>query len=278
MGETQHTRPAQPTSEFHARNFSTADVARLVAALDAQDEAAGVRRLRAWTQSALALRPGDRVIDVGSGTGSQTLALATAVGPSGDALGIEANPALRAVAEQRAAAAGSPARFLGGDALALPMPDATVDVVWCERVLQHLSEPDKAVGEIARVLRPGGRVALVDSDWATALLHPGDPEAVAALMSGALAAAANPYSGRRLLGQLSAAGLVIDDQGSQALIQDNATVPWPLVRMLGESTVRRGLMTEEQRESLYAELTEAAERGALHMSVTMFAVVAHRPA
>ncbi|WP_330285765.1 methyltransferase domain-containing protein [Streptomyces sp. NBC_00576] len=274
MGETRHTGP---TSEFHARNFSTADVARLVAGLDAQDGAAGVRRLRAWTQRALDPRPGERVIDVGSGTGSQTLVLAAAVEPSGDALGIEANPALREVAEQRGAAAGSRARFLDGDALALPLPDATVDVVWCERVLQHLSEPDKAVGEIARVLRPGGRVALIDSDWATALLHPGDPDAVAALMAGALAAAANPHSGRRLLGQLSAAGLVIDDQGSQALLQDNTTVPWPLVRMLGESTVRRGLMTEAQRERLYTELTEAAERGALHMSVTMFAVVAHRP-
>jgi ubiquinone/menaquinone biosynthesis C-methylase UbiE len=277
MGETQDTQPTQPTSEFHARNFSP-DVGRRVAALDAQDRADGVRRLRAWAQNALALRPGERVIDVGCGTGSQTQVLAAAVEPSGDALGIEASPALREVAEQRAEAAGSPARFRDGDALALPLPDATADVVWCERVLQHLSEPDRAVGEMARVLRPGGRVALIDSDWATALLHPGDPEAVAALMSGALTAAANPYSGRRLLGQLSAAGLVIDDQGSQALLQDNSTVQWPLVRMMGESAVRRGRMTEAQREHLYEELADAAQRGALHMSVTMFAVVAHRPA
>ncbi|MFI1360157.1 methyltransferase domain-containing protein [Streptomyces sp. NPDC020898] len=272
MGDTR------PTSDFHARNFSTADLARMVAALDTQDAAQGVRRLRAWTQTALDPRPGERVIDVGSGTGSQTLALAAAVAPSGEALGVEANPALREVAEQRAAAAGSPARFLDGDALALPVPDATVDVVWCERVLQHLSEPDKAVGEIARVLRPGGRVALLDSDWGTALLHPGDPEAVAALTAGVLSVAANPYSGRRLAGQLTGAGLVIDDQGSQALIQDNTTVAWPLVHMLGDSTVRRGLMTEAQRDRLYADLAEAAEHGALHMSVTMFAVVAHRPA
>ncbi len=71
---------------------------------------------------------------------------------------------------------------------------------------------------------------------------------------------------------------MIDDQGSQALIQDNTTVAWPLVHMLGDSTVRRGLMTEAQRDRLYADLAEAAEHGALHMSVTMFAVVAHRPA
>ncbi|MGW1715330.1 methyltransferase domain-containing protein [Streptomyces sp. NPDC002156] len=275
MGETSDIRP---TSEFHARNFATADVDRLVAGLDAQDAADGVRRLRAWAQNALAPRPGEHAIDIGSGTGTQTLALAAAVTPSGDALGIEANPVMREVAERRATAAGSPVRFLDGDALALPVPDATVDVVWCERVLQHLSEPDKAVGEIARVLRPGGRVALIDSDWGTALLHPGDPDTVAALTAGVLAMAANPYSGRRLLSQLTDAGLVVDDQGSQALIQDSGTVTWPLVRMMAESTVRSGLMTEAQRDRLYADLTEAAERGALHMSVTMFAVVAHRPA
>ncbi|UIX28686.1 methyltransferase domain-containing protein [Streptomyces sp. GQFP] len=274
MGETSDIRP---TSEFHARNFATADVDRLVEGLDAQDAADGVRRLRAWAQNALDPRPGEHVIDVGSGTGTQTLALAAAVAPSGDALGIEANPVMREVAERRATAAGSPARFLDGDALVLPVPDATVDVVWCERVLQHLSEPDKAVGEIARVLRPGGRVALIDSDWGTALLHPGDPDTVAALTAGVLAMAANPYSGRRLLSQLTDAGLVVDDQGSQALIQDSGTVTWPLVRMMAESSVRSGLMTDAQRDRLYADLTEAAERGALHMSVTMFAVVAHRP-
>ncbi len=52
---------------------------------------------------------------------------------------------------------------------------------------------------------------------------------------------------------------------------------WPLIRMLGESAVRRGALTEAQRDRAYADLAEAAERGALHMSVTMFAVVAHRP-
>ncbi|WP_105968957.1 methyltransferase domain-containing protein [Streptomyces geranii] len=274
MGETPDTRP---TSEFHAGNFSTADVDRLVAGLDAQDQADGVRRLRAWAQGALDPRPGERVIDIGSGTGTQTLALAAAVAPSGDALGIEANPVMREVAERRAAAAGGPARFLHGDAVALPVPDASVDVVWCERVLQHLSEPDKAVREIARVLRPGGRVALIDSDWGTALLHPADPDTLAALTKGILAMAANPYSGRRLLGQVADAGLVADDQGSQALIQDRGSVTWPLVRMMTESTVRSGLLTEEQRDRLHAELAAAAERGALHMSVTMFAVVAHRP-
>ncbi|MFE0508496.1 methyltransferase domain-containing protein [Streptomyces sp. NPDC058964] len=268
----------RPGSGFQTRNIDARDraaAAPLIGALDAQDANPGVRRLRAWAHEVLKVGNGERALDVGSGTGSWTRELAAAAGSAGSALGIEPNPWLRAVAEERAA--GSRARFMDGDALALPVPDASVDVVWCERVLQHLAEPDRAVAEMARVLRPGGRVALLDTDWATTVLHPGDPEILSALTSGALTGAANPYSGRRLVGQLASAGLVVDDRGSQALLQDHRSVAWPLIRMLGESAVRRGLLTEAQRDTAYAGLAEAAEQGALHMSVTMFGVVAHRP-
>ncbi|MGH1553644.1 methyltransferase domain-containing protein [Streptomyces sp. L7] len=204
--------------------------------------------------------PASGLLDIGSGTGSTTRELAAAVGSTGSALGVEPNPACGRSPEERAAEAGNAARFTDGDALSLPVPDASVDLVWCERVLQHLAEPDKAVAEMARVLRPGGRVALLDTDWATTILHPGDLEIMAALTSGALTGAANPYAGRRLVGQLSAAGFAIDDRGSQALLQDHRSVVWPLIRMLGESAVRRGALTEAQRDRAYADLTGRGRR------------------
>jgi SAM-dependent methyltransferase len=52
-----------------------------------------------------------------------------------------------------------------GDVQALDLPDDSLDGVWCERVLQHLPDPDAAVAEFARVTRPGGRVCLIDTDW-----------------------------------------------------------------------------------------------------------------
>ncbi|MDF9810918.1 methyltransferase domain-containing protein [Streptomyces sp. SPB162] len=268
---------SRPTSAFHVTNIGVTPTDRLIGALDAQADSAGVRRLRAWAHAAVAARPGERVVDVGSGTGSETQVLAAAVGPTGEVLGVEPHDGLRAAAELRAAAAGSAARFVAGDAVALPLDDAGTDVVWCERVFQHLAEPAKAVGEIVRVLRPGGRVVLLDTDWATSLLYPGDPQVVAALMRRALKAAANPHAGRQLVGLLATAGLEITDVGSQALIQSNTEVNWQLIRMLGESALREELISEQQRDALYTDLTSAADEGALHMSVTMFGVAARRP-
>ncbi|RAG86423.1 SAM-dependent methyltransferase [Streptacidiphilus pinicola] len=267
----------RPTSAFHAANADPAVTDRLVTALDAQAVYDGVRRLRAWAHARLGVRPGERALDIGSGTGSETQVLAAAVGPDGVALGLEPHPGLRALAERRAADVDSPARFVDGDALALPLADASVDVVRCERVLQHLADPARAVAEIARVLRPGGRVALLDSDWATFILHPAAPEIRAGLASVTRAAAATPEAGRHLAGWLAEAGLIVDDLGSDVLLHDPRTVTWPLVRGLGAAALQRGLITEEQRDRLYADLTAAAERSAFHLSVTMFAVIAHRP-
>jgi SAM-dependent methyltransferase len=267
----------RPTSGFHAANADPSATSRLTAALDSQAANAGVRRLREWAHTRLAARPGERALDIGSGTGSETRVLAAAVAPDGAAVGLEPHSGLRAVAEQRAADADSPARFLDGDALALPLPDAELDVVWCERVLQHLTDPARAVAEVARVLRPGGRVALLDTDWATFVVHPVAPEIRPALAAVTQATAATPDAGRSLAGWLAAAGLTVDAVGSDVLQHDPRSVSRPIVQGLGAAAVARGLITEEQRDRLYADLTAAAEQGAFHLSVTMFAVVAHRP-
>ncbi|MFI2606555.1 methyltransferase domain-containing protein [Kitasatospora sp. NPDC018619] len=268
----------RPTSAFHAANADPATTDRLVAALDAQAAVPGVRRLRAWAHARLGARPGEQALDVGAGTGSETQVLAAAVGGQGRAVGIEPHPGLRAVAEQRAADAGSRARFLDGDALALPLPDGGFDVVWCERVLQHLTDPAAAVAETARVLRPGGRIALLDTDWSTFVLHPVAPEVRPALATVVRGTAATPDAGRNLAGWLVAAGLSVDHLGADVLLHDSHAVSLPVVRGLGAAAVGRGLITEEQRDRLYADLAEAAGQGTFHLAVTVFAAIAHRPA
>jgi ubiquinone/menaquinone biosynthesis C-methylase UbiE len=267
---------SQPASFRLTAAPADGDVAHLIMALDTQAKQPGVRLLRDWARAALAAHPGERAVDIGSGTGEELQALADAVGAGGEAVGVDPIPGLLAEATRRAAESGSSARFVAGDAYSLPFEESTVDVVRCERVLQHLEEPERAVAEIARVLRPGGRVALLDSDWGTTIMHPGDPATIQSLERFWLGRSANPFSGRRLAGQLTAVGLEVVDRGSQALIQTPDVID-TLLAMIGALAVEQGAITEAQRAALQADLEDAAVRGDFHFSVTMFGVLGRKP-
>ena len=252
-------------------DFSTADVEIQIAALDHQSRLAGIPRLRAWSLAVLGLKPGERVLDIGSGTGEHARVLAEAVGETGEVIGVDPNEGMRGEAARRA----PQARFVDGNAYDLPFPDGSLDAVTCERVFQHLDDPDRATTEIARVLRPGGRVVITDHDWGTAIIHPGEPDIVRVITESMRGGIANPFAARRLPGNLAHAGLIVDDIGSQAMVQSPAATD-PMVKMLGRMAVDRGMIDAERCERFLAELAVGAESGDFHMSVTMFAVVGHR--
>jgi ubiquinone/menaquinone biosynthesis C-methylase UbiE len=120
------------------------------------------------------LTAGDRLLDVGCGPGTITLDLAARVAP-GEVLGIDSAEDVVAEAAQAAADAGcGNATFVRGDAYALDIPDGTFDVVHAHQVLQHLGDPIAALSEMRRVLRPGGLLAVRDSDYGAFAWAPPD--------------------------------------------------------------------------------------------------------
>ena len=112
----------------------------------------------------LALSPGDGVLDVACGPGNFSRDFARAVGAGGLVVGIDASRPMLARAVREANAAGvRNAVFVHGDAAALPFRDASFDAVCCFAALNLFAEPFKALDDMARVLTPGGRIAIFTS-------------------------------------------------------------------------------------------------------------------
>jgi SAM-dependent methyltransferase len=106
---------------------------------------------------------GDTVLDIGSGSGTDLLLAALAVGSGGRALGLDMTEAMRekAVANARSAALSN-VEVIAGNAEHLPLPDQTVDVVTSNGVINLVPDKRAVITEIHRVLRPGGRVQIAD--------------------------------------------------------------------------------------------------------------------
>jgi ubiquinone/menaquinone biosynthesis C-methylase UbiE len=127
------------------------------------------------------LQDGMQVLDVGCGPGSITLGIAACIG-SGHVTGVDLSESQVRLAAQAAAEQGvSNARFQTGSAYELPFADAQFDAVFSHALLEHLSEPARAMREFLRVLRPGGVMGVATPDWRSFLYGPSSPALVAAV-------------------------------------------------------------------------------------------------
>jgi SAM-dependent methyltransferase len=142
----------------------------LIRQLDLRDETPFHRAYKRRAVALLGLRAGDRVLDVGCGTGDDVRRLAEIVGSGGRAVGIDAGARMIAEARARHARSGGPVAFLVGDAGRLPFADGGFDGCLAVRTFQHLADPGRALAEMTRVVRRGGRLVVVDPDHDTAVL------------------------------------------------------------------------------------------------------------
>jgi len=116
--------------------------------------------------SALALRPGERVLDLGVGPGLLAAEMADAVGRNGLVQGVDLSPSMLAMAGNRARPAGAaPVEVRQADVTALPFPDAAFDAAVSTQVYEYVPDMPAALAEAHRVLVAGGRLLVLDTDW-----------------------------------------------------------------------------------------------------------------
>ena len=162
------------------------------------------RRTNSWYVRFLGVAPGMRVLEVGSGLG--ILAAAVAAAAEGvQVVGVERSPA-----QITAAVADPRVRYVQGDAHALDFPDGSFDLVYARYVLEHVTQPERVLAEMRRVVKGGGRVAVCENDVTLFRIDPPCPAADqvwAAFARYQATLGGDATIGRRLFRLLGQAGL-----------------------------------------------------------------------
>lgn len=165
-----------------------------------------VKRLRAEATRRMNLTRGQRVLDLGCGIGGGTFPIAEVIGPTGLVAGVDISSVLIEVANRRAG--NQPGvEFQVGEACAVPYPDEFFDAARCERVFIYLPDRLAAIREMKRVVKPGGRVCIMDTDCDSTAIYSTKPALTRKMTSIFATSMPNANSARELPALARRAGL-----------------------------------------------------------------------
>jgi ubiquinone/menaquinone biosynthesis C-methylase UbiE len=224
----------------------------------------------------IAFPQGARVLEVGCGTGAVTRELAAWPGVA-EVIGVDPSPTFLATARRLDPPAN--VRFMEGDARALDLQDRSFHVVVLHTTLCHVPGPHLALAETARVLRPGGWLAVFDGDYATTTvaLHPSDPlQACAAAF--VEFSVHDPWLVRRLPGLLGQAGFEPVRMRSHGYVETRDARYTPTIVDRGaDALVAAGRIGEDTATALKAEARRRIAEGRFFGHVAYASLVARLP-
>jgi SAM-dependent methyltransferase len=256
--------------------------AREAARLETVYASPAIMSQRARTRAALAARPGERGLDVGCGPAFLACELGREIGPDGRIVGLDESPEMLEAARARIAREGLADRVevQAGDAARLPFPAAAFDFVTVVQVYLYVPDVEGALAEAARVLRPGGRLAVVDTDWDSCVWLTADRERNRRVMDARGRHFVQPHLPTRLPGLLGRAGLALERAEAIPVLEldgSSGTFSGGLIGPTADLAVRYGVPRDEA-DAWKADLLARAGGGEYFFSLTRYLFVATRPA
>lgn len=231
---------------------------------------------RARTLALLDPQPGERVLDVGSGPGYLVASIADRVGAAGTVHGLDPSPPMNALASARVADRQW-ASIDTGDALALPYPDAAFDAAVSTQVYEYVEDLPAAFGELRRVLRPGGRVLVLDTDWDAVVWNVADRARHARIMTAWEEHLAHPRLPRSVAGLLRRAGFEITGQHVVPLLNTTLhddTYSANIMSMIATFVAGRQGLTGDDAAAWGADLHARAAEGDYFFSMNRYCALA----
>jgi ubiquinone/menaquinone biosynthesis C-methylase UbiE len=267
---------ASRLSRFGAVDAS-ADPDQFVRFLEATDSLPDVRARRHRSYELLEVVEGQAVVDVGCGLGAAAGELAEIVGPPGRVVGIDSSETMLELARRRMSDASLSLVFEQADATELPLADVSVDGYRAERLYQHLPDVAGSLAEARRVLRPEGRLVLVDQDFETFLVDADDREITRRLLNHFCDSIRNGWIGRQYQRLLSDAEFVDVDVLPDTQLYTDFGFWEPLLGQVVGPAIADGAVGDEEGAAWLADQRRRAAEGRFLVSMTHFLAGARRP-